>query len=167
MDAHTTIDSFLKGLLTTNILSLTDFQNLIKNDHRFNQLSDDSIEKFYNLYKAKDITYGNDLRRNINQLVEPLRETNLEDLKQNQSNSSYSLEDMIIGLYKVGALLETRTNVINGRIEEEIEVLKGFYKVAGVDSNSIPSNRNILQMLENYRCILEELDDKDTQQQVD
>ncbi|CAB4255979.1 similar to Saccharomyces cerevisiae YLR315W NKP2 Non-essential kinetochore protein [Maudiozyma barnettii] len=162
METSNPLENFLKNWLTTNILSFDDFKSAIRGDSRFKGISDEDLREIYALYKARDDTYGNNLTRRVESSLEPLRQTSLEDLEQNQSDNSYSLEDMIIGLYNVGALLETRTNVINKRMKEEIDVLKRFDDATILQSSSAPSNNNILQMLDNYRGILEKLDDMST-----
>lgn len=159
MEVDDTLSNFLKNLMVTNIISRNEFVSLIRADNDFTGISESELYNYYDLYKERDRSNSIELETSVKNILDTFRQTSLEDLKLSQVQSTHSLEDIVIALYRVGILLETRTNVLNETILEQVKVIRDFKEMASFASNDSMSNIKILDMLEKYKMLLNKLDD--------
>lgn len=82
----------------------------------------------------------------------------MNEIVAGEQSNFFSLEDIINALYKVGLLLETRTNVINETLEDRTEVLKRFEEGTQLSTISNDSITEILNTLGVYKRLLQEAD---------
>lgn len=159
MEADDTLSNFLKNLMVTNVISRNEFSSLIRTDIDFAGISESDLDNYYTLYKERDWSNGIELETSVKHILDVFRQTSLEDLKLSQAQNTYSLENIVIALYRVGILLETRTNVLNETMLEQIKVIKDFKEMGSFASGDSMSNIKILNMLEKYKLLLNKLDD--------
>lgn len=158
MEGDNTLSNFLKNLLVTNIISRNDFGTAIRSNHDFRDISESDLDKQYALYKERDMSNSIELDNSVKEILDLFRQTSLDDLKLSQAKNSHSLEDIVIALYRVGSLLETRTNVLNETLLEQINTIRDFKEMTNFTSNDSISNSRILNMLEKYKKLLNEID---------
>lgn len=153
------LNDFICSLATSSLLSFPDFVDLIRGKDKFKDISNDSLGEWYSRYEKIDLEIKRETREHVSELVKKLNQTTMSDIISLQAGNSYSLEEMINNLYKVGILLETRTNVLNKSLEANINTLSEFgtkIKDLDLDSSSLSTDK-ILQTLDNYKNILQKL----------
>ena len=158
MSVQETIIHTLGQLHIADLLSFDDFAAVIRNDEMYADVSTEALEAYYDVYKEDAISNKEEFQKRTDHLVEDLRRNSMNEIVAGEQSNFFSLEDIINTLYKVGLLLETRTNVINETLEDRTEVLKRFEEGTQLSTISNDSITEILNTLGVYKRLLQEAD---------